>query len=200
MNEFIEQLASSSPTPGGGGASALLGGIGVALCSMVANLTSGKKLYAAYQAEIETVLKRTELSIQRLLAFIEKDAEVFEPLSQAYRIPKDDPGRAGILESALVKACSVPYEILEEIEHIADVLDILAEKGSKLAISDVGVAATALRSAAEGAALNVYINTKLMANQQYAQDTNEKTDAILLRVIPKCERVYLQVKEGMVTK
>jgi len=200
MNEFIRQLSSSAPAPGGGGASAFVGGVGVALCSMVANLTSGKKKYEEYQAEIETVLERTGPSIQHLLALVEKDAEVFEPLSRAYGIPKDDPGRNEILEAALVTACSVPLEIMEEIENIADVLDTLLEKGSKLVVSDVGVAAAMLRSAAEGAALNVYINTKLMENQRFAQSANKKADEMIMRVVPRCERVYMQVKERLAAR
>jgi len=198
MHDFIKQLASGDPVPGGGGASALLGSVGVALCSMVAHLTSGKKTYAVYQADIETVLRRTDESMKRLLVLIEQDAAVFAPLSQAYRIPKDDPNRAEILEAALAAACSVPLEILEEIEHIIDILHILAEKGSRLALSDVGVAATALRAAAEGAALNVLINTKLMQDRQLAQSTNEKTETILARVVPVCDEIYAQVKESLV--
>jgi len=198
MNDFIKQLSSSSPVPGGGGASALVGGIGVALCSMVANLTSGKKKYEEYQLEIETVLKKTDLSIQHLLSLIEKDAEVFEPLAQAYGIPKDNPDRTEVLESALVKACTVPLEIMEEIENIADVLDMLLKKGTRLAVSDVGVAATVLRSAVEGAALNVYINTKLMKNKEFARNANKKAETIISRVLPICDRVYSAVKTELV--
>jgi len=200
MNDFIKQLSSNSPVPGGGGASALVGGIGVALCSMVANLTSGKKKYVEYQAEIEAVLERTNSSIQHLIALIEKDAEVFEPLSQAYSIPKENPDRIEILETALIKAYSVPLEIMDEIESIVDVLEILVEKGSKLTISDVGIAATVLRSAVEGAALNVYINTKLMKNLLLAKETNKKAEGIITRVVPRCDKIYAQVKEGLVSE
>ena len=198
-NDFIQQLASSAPVPGGGGASALVGGIGVALCAMVANLTSGKKKYLAHQADIEAVLLRTDAAIKRLLALIDEDAGVFEPLSRAYGLPKDEPNRTEIIEEALVTACSVPLAIMGEIGRIADVLDILAQKGSRLAISDVGVAATALRAGIEGAALNVYINTKLMKNRQLAQSLNQQARAMAERVIPVCQTVYAQVMEGLVT-
>ncbi|NLO41248.1 MAG: cyclodeaminase/cyclohydrolase family protein, partial [Ruminiclostridium sp.] len=111
IHEFINQLSSKAPVPGGGGASALIGAIGVSLCSMVANLTSGKKKYAEYQQDIEKILEVSQASISRLLALIEKDAEVFEPLSAAYGIPKEDPNREAVLEKALVAACSVPMDI-----------------------------------------------------------------------------------------
>ena len=198
IKEFIEQLSSNAPTPGGGGAGALAGALGTALCSMVANLTTGKKKYAEYQADIDAILIKTEALTGRLLALIEKDAEAFAPLAKAYGIPKDDPARAEVLEAALVTACAVPLEIMEEIENIADVLGFLAEKGSKLAVSDVGVAATALRAAMEGAALNVSINTKLMKNREYAKRADEKAAAIMGRVVPMCEAIYRQVREGMV--
>ena len=198
-NDFIQQLASSAPVPGGGGASALVGGMGVALCAMVANLTSGKKKYQAHQTDIETVLQRTDAAIKRLLSLVDEDAVVFEPLSRAYGLPKDEPNRAEIIEAALVTACTVPMNIMREIEAIADVLHILAQKGTKLAISDVGVAATALRAGIEGAALNVYINTKLMKNRQLAQSLNQEAQAMAERIIPACQIIYAQVMEGLVT-
>jgi len=114
LTDFIAALSSKEPVPGGGGASALIGAVGVALCSMVANLTSGKKKYAEYQSDIEGIISRTSKSISNLLRLIEKDAEAFEPLWASYGISKDDPSRDEMLENALVAACSVRMEILRE--------------------------------------------------------------------------------------
>ncbi|MDF2686660.1 MAG: sugar transporter substrate-binding protein [Clostridia bacterium] len=193
LNSFIEKLSSGEPTPGGGGASALIGAVGVALCSMVANLTSGKKKYAEYQKDIEIILAKTNISINNLLLLIDKDAEVFAPLAFAYGIPKDDPNRATILENALRTACSVPIEIINEITNILNVVEELIYKGSRLAISDVGVAASACRSAIEGASLNVYINTKLMTDKAYAYETNIKIKDISEAGIKRCEDIYEKV-------
>lgn len=193
ISEFIERLASKEPTPGGGGASALIGAVGVSLCSMVANLTSGKQKYAVYQAEIEQILVKTKVLTERLLALMDEDATAFEPLSKAYGIPKDNPERDTILENALVNASKVPFDILNEISGAADILEELAAKGSRLAVSDVGVAAAACRSAMEGAALNVYINTKLMKNKTYADSLNTKTATILNSGVKKCGAVYEKV-------
>lgn len=197
LHEFIRQLSSKAPVPGGGGASALIGAVGVSLCSMVANLTSGKKKYAQYQEDIEKILERTQLSIDRLLLLIEKDAEVFEPLSAAYGIPKEDPNRDTILEKALVTACSVPMEILKEVSEILDVVAELSVKGSRLAISDVGVAASALRGAMESAVLNVYINTKLMQDREYALKTNKQAEELLNTGIKTCNAIYQQITEEL---
>ncbi len=194
---FISELSSKSPVPGGGGASALIGAIGVSLCSMVANLTSGKQKYAEYQQDIEKILARTEVVIKNLLSLIEKDAAVFEPLSAAYGIPKETPGRDDILEAALVEACSVPFEILKEVNDAIDIVEELAIKGSRLAISDVGVAASACKCAMESAAMNVYINTKLMKNRDYASAMNAATDSMLKWGLERFGKVYSQVSEGL---
>lgn len=197
LTEFIKELSSKKPIPGGGGASALIGAIGIALCSMVANLTSGKKKYAEYQSDIDDIIACVSASIPTLLELIEKDAEVFEPLSLAYGIPKDDPNRDELLENALVKACSVPMMILKEVSNVITVIERLSEKGSKLAISDVGVAASACRCAMESAIMNIYINTKLMKQSDYASQLNAEAEAILHDGINRCNAVYLQISNEL---
>jgi len=194
---FIDALSSKEPVPGGGGASALIGAVSAALCSMAANLTSGKKKYAEYQSDIETIISRTSISISNLLNLIEKDAEVFEPLSNAYGIPKDDPNRDEILEKALVTASSVPMEILKELANIVDIVEQLAVKGSKLLISDVGVAASSCRSAIEGAVMNVYINTKLMKNRGYAMQLNKEAEDIFQDSVNRCNIIYKQISDEL---
>lgn len=193
MSEFIKQLSSKSPVPGGGGASALIGALGVSLCSMVANLTSGKKKYAEYQHDIDQILARTQTSTDKLLNLIAKDAEVFEPLSEAYGIPKDNPERDEILERALVRACSVPMDILCEVAGIIDVIEQLSVKGSRLAVSDVAVAASACKCAMESAVMNVYINTKLMKNTEYAAKMNAEAAQMVSDGVDRCGKVYQQI-------
>ena len=105
MNTFLTELASSAPVPGGGGASALVGGVSCALCSMVANLTTGKKKYAQYQDRIDELLPYLEELRGELLADIKLDADAFYPLSQAYSIPKDAFRKATII--ALIAAALI---------------------------------------------------------------------------------------------
>lgn len=197
LQDFVTALASKSPVPGGGGASALIGALSAALCSMVANLTSGKKKYAEYQDDIERVIGETDSLINRLLNLIEKDAEVFAPLAAAYGIPKEQPDRDAILENALVTACSVPLEMITEIGKIVDLIEELSVKGSKLAVSDVGVAACACKAALEGAAMNVYINTKLMKNRDYAQKINAETALAVEQSCKRCARVYDEILDEL---
>ena len=192
MYDFITKLSSKDPVPGGGGASALIGAISAALCSMVANLTNGKKKYAEYQADIEEILARLSESIPTLMTLIEKDAEVFEPLAEAYSSKNDV-----LLENALVTACSVPMEILKESANLIDVIEQLAVKGSKLAVSDVGVAASACRCAMESAVMNIYINTKMMKNIDYAKQINAEAEQILAAGISRCNIIYNQITEDL---
>ncbi|SHJ96893.1 Formimidoyltetrahydrofolate cyclodeaminase [Anaerocolumna jejuensis DSM 15929] len=193
INGFLDELSSQAPTPGGGGASALIGAVSAALCSMVANLTSGKKKYAEYQDDIDKVIEKTKISIGKLLHLIEKDGQVFAPLAEAYRIPKDQPDRDKILEEALIGACSVPLDIIREVSGIVGIIEELQSKGSRMALSDVGVAASACRSALEGAAMNVYINTKLMKDREYAAKINAETTSLLEQSCSRCEKVYLEI-------
>lgn len=198
MNEtihtFLTELSSKAPTPGGGGASALLGAVGASLASMVASLTTGKKKYAAFQGDIERILAETAVLRDELEALIDRDAEAFAPLAAAYGIPKDTPGRDETLEQALRAAAQVPLEILQTVSRVIPILEELLEKGSKLAVSDVGVAAASCRAAAQGAALNVYINTKLMKDRAYAQALDEQTHNLAQQADSRCAAVYLQVE------
>ena len=200
INQFLDKLSSDAPVPGGGGASALIGGLSAALCSMVASLTTGKKKYAEYQSDIERILDDTAKIKSEMQVLIEKDAEVFEPLSKAYGIPKEDPKRAEILEEALRVACSAPLEILRVACKIVPILEELTVKGSKIALSDVGVAAVACQAAMQGGVLNVYINTKLMQDKEYAKKVNDEAEQICKEFTHRCEKVYKLVETHLIAK
>lgn len=196
-DEFIEVLASKAPVPGGGGASALVGAVGTALGNMVGSLTVGKKKYADVEAEIIELQKRSTSLQNHLLLLMERDAVVFEPLSKAYSLPKNTEEekayKAEVMEAALKEACSVPMEIMEKCCEAIDIIDEFAKKGSVMAISDAGVGATFLRSALEGASLNVYINTKSMADREYAESLNKKADEMLDVYGKKADLIFKSV-------
>ncbi|PKL01885.1 MAG: sugar ABC transporter substrate-binding protein, partial [Synergistetes bacterium HGW-Synergistetes-2] len=113
ITEFAELLASREPVPGGGGASALVAALGMALGSMVANFTLGKKKYAHVEEDIKALILESEKIQDQLISCIDKDAKAFEPLSRAYSIPKEEPGRPQALEKYLKDAALVPMEILQ---------------------------------------------------------------------------------------
>ena len=198
VDVFLTELASGAPTPGGGGASAVCGGIAAALGSMVGNLTSGKKKYAEYQEEIEATIAKCGVLVKEFEALGKKDEEVFAPLAKAYSIPKDQEGRDEILEAVLKDASTAPYEVVVKANETAKILERLAVIGSRLAISDVGVAAAACDTAAKGAAMNVYINTKSMKDRTYAEDLNRKTDDLVNETSEICKKVYAEVKKVLI--
>lgn len=197
ITDFTNELSSAAPVPGGGGASALMGAIASSLCSMVANLTTGKKKYAEYQPDIDRILEVVPKLTEDILELINKDAEAFEPLSKAYSIPKDQDGRDELLENALRVASDAPFAIVEKMVEVTDLIEELAIKGSRLAISDVGVAACACSAAVKGASMNVFINTKLMKDREYAASMNEKTISIVNDVVERCDKAYKTVLEGL---
>ena len=196
-DEFIEVLASKAPVPGGGGASALVGAVGTALGNMVGSLTVGKKKYADVEAEIIELQAKSSSLQKQLLILMERDALVFEPLSRAYGLPKNTEEerqhKAKVMEEALKEACSVPMEIMAKCCEAIDIIEEFAKKGSVIAISDAGVGATFLRSALEGASLNVYINTKSMADWEYAEELNKKADEMLEVYTKKADEVFKSV-------
>ena len=196
-NEFVEVLASKAPVPGGGGASALVGAIGTALGNMVGSLTVGKKKSADVEEEMYELKGKADALQKELLHLIERDAEVFEPLSKAYGMPRnteeEKAEKARVMEIVLKDACSVPMEIMERCCEAIDLIEVFAEKGSTLAISDAGVGATFCKAALEGASLNVFINTKSMKNREYADELNKKADEMLSVYTKKAEEIYQSV-------
>lgn len=195
--DFAAALASRGAVPGGGGASALAAALGVALGNMVGSLTAGKKKYAAVEADIQALNARAETLRRRLLGLVQADAEAFAPLAQAYGLPRATPEeqarKAAVMEQALHAACRTPLEILRATGQALELIEQYAAKGSALAISDAGVAAALCRGAMQGAALNVYINTRAMADRTHAAACERETDALLAQYIPLADRVYEQV-------
>ena len=187
---FIDALAGKTPVPGGGGASALCASLGAALVSMVANYTVGKEKYAAVEADVSRILGEAETLRARLLSLIDADAAAFEPLSRAYGIPKDDPGRAETLEVCLRDAAAVPMELARLSCRAIDLHAELLEKGSAMMRSDVGTGAVLCWGALYGAALNVKVNTKPMRDRACADALDRELDALIDTYWKRAEAVY----------
>jgi len=188
--EFVEVLASKAAVPGGGGASALVGAVGMALGSMVGNLTLGKKKYADVEADIAALLDKAAALQAELLRLIDEDAAVFEPLSKAYGIPKDDPTREQVMEDALKLACTVPLDIMRLSARAIELQDEFAKKGSVLALSDAGVGVIFCKAAMQGASLNVFINTGAMTDKGYAGSIEAEADAMLAKYCVLADEIY----------
>ncbi len=196
--EFVEILASKEPVPGGGGAAALVGALGTALGSMVANLTIGKKKYADVEEEM-IKLKSICTGLQNdFLDLIDRDAESFIPLSEAYRLPKDTPEQIGYREQVMEKcsqdACLVPLEIMEKCCAAMDCLVKFAERGSVMAVSDAGAGMILCKAAMEAASLNVFINTKTMKDRLEADTFNAKAREMLYIYGMKADNIISMVE------
>ncbi len=197
LNEFIQRLGSGDPTPGGGGASAMAGALGIALGSMVAHLTVGRKKYADVWDEMQGVIDEAKVLQKELLELINKDAEMFEPLSKAYSLPKSTPeeieARETVMKTALRDACQVPLEIMEKMCRSLELIEIVSIKGSVAAVSDAGDAAAFCKASLQGAALNVFINTKLMKDREMAEEYDRRADSMLETYGPVADRIYENV-------
>ena len=195
--KFVEELASKAPVPGGGGASALVGAVGAALGNMVGSLTVGKKKYADVQEDILALKAKTDKLQAELLALVERDAEVFEPLSRAYGLPKDTPEQQAektrVMEAALKEACAVPLQIMEKCGEAIELHQEFAAKGTALAISDVGVGVIFCKAAMQGASLNVFINTKYMQDRDHAEAANRRANGLLDKYLPLADAIYADV-------
>lgn len=193
LNEFSDILASSSPTPGGGGASALVGALAASLSQMVTSLTTGKKKYAEYEEEIQDIMHKMDDLRHELLLCINEDKEAFEPLSKAYSLSKDTPNYNEILEDCLKKAASIPFKILQFTALVIKFNQRLATIGSKLAISDAASAAALALGTLKAAAINVKVNTRLMKDKEYALDLDNKTDKLVNDYSLIAEETYNEV-------
>lgn len=193
LDDFAAELASRAPVPGGGGAAALAGALASALASMVCKLTAGKKKYAVYEDDIQRIAAEAERLRMALLRDIDLDAQAFEPLSRAYSIPKDAPGRAEVMENALRAASAAPMGVAERCCAVIGLLAELAEKGSAIAVSDVGVGAELARAALISAGLNVRINAKTMADREYAGELLGRLEAAEARFVPMADQIYRAV-------
>ena len=109
----------------------------------------------------------------------EEDSDMGRRYKKAAETEEEKAEKARVMEIVLKDACSVPMEIMEKCCEAIDLIVEFAAKGSKLAISDAGVGAAFCKAALQGASLNVYINTKSMANREYAEELNKKADAML---------------------
>lgn len=184
LYDFSQALASAAPTPGGGGAAALVSALGACLGEMVANLSIGKPKFAPVEQELIAAREALTALRARLLTCMEEDALAFAPLAAAYRIPKG-PEREAAIQAALPIAAAAPFAAMETMASAVEPLICLREKGSKLAVSDAACAAAFLWAGLQAESLNVFINTGAMADRDAAAAFNAKTQALLDGALPR---------------
>lgn len=199
--DFVDVLASKSAVPGGGGAAALTGAIGIALGSMVCNLTIGKKKYAEHEESVKSILEKARSLEKDLIGMIDEDAECFLPLSKAYGLPSSTDEEKKIksetMENALKKACEVPIKIVKVCYESIKLHEDLVDKGSRLVISDIGVGVQCLRAAILSGQLNVLININSIKDEKYVNEVRNEINSLVEEGVKICDEVYLKVEKAL---
>ncbi|MEM2869830.1 MAG: cyclodeaminase/cyclohydrolase family protein [Thermoplasmata archaeon] len=171
VSDFVEEVASSSPAPGGGSVSALAGALGAALGCMVARLTIGKPGYERVSGELQNDLEKLESLRKEMLEIVDRDTEAFNRVTAAFAMPRETGNqkqeRSKAIQEALKGAALVPLKLAGKCSAALDGLRVLAEKGNPSAASDAGVGALLVHAGLMGAALNVEINLKNIRDQDF---------------------------------
>ncbi|MDJ0514626.1 MAG: cyclodeaminase/cyclohydrolase family protein [Methyloceanibacter sp.] len=198
IEPFLDQLASSAATPGGGSAAAILGGMGAALVSMVCNLTIGKKKYADVEEELKQVLAKAEDLRHRMTAMIQDDVQAFDTVMGAYGMPKETDeekaARGAAIQDALKMATDVPIRCCRLAREVIDLSLVASEKGNLNVISDAGVAVLSAYAALRSAALNVYINAKMISDTSFVESKLSELEGLLAGAEATTEKAYDIVK------
>jgi formiminotetrahydrofolate cyclodeaminase len=194
---FLDELASSSPAPGGGSVAALAGALGAALTAMVCNLTIGKKKYAAVEGEMKKILAQAEEMRGLFTALIDEDTQAFNKVMEAFSLPKEtEPQkalRAAAIREATKEATNVPLEVMK---HCIDALALtqqVAASGNVNSVSDAGVSAFMLHAAVEAAALNVRINLNNLNDSEFVGWKTDEMDSLM-----NTSRMMLEEIQGIV--
>jgi len=179
VKEFVEEISSNSPAPGGGSVAALCGSISAALSSMVFSLTVGKKRYLNYSQEDRDsidngIVKANEIK-GRYLELMVEDTAAFDKVMAAFKLPKDTDEektiRSKAIAEAYVDAMNVPLSVAKLTMEVFPLLKLAVTKGNPSAITDAGVGALMACSCVEGAILNVRINLSGITDEKLAEET-----------------------------
>ena len=198
---FVDLLASDAPAPGGGSAAALEGALGAALTAMVCGLTVGKKKYAEFQELAESAqAKATDLKA-RFVDVMDRDTEAFNVVSAAFGMPKETDeekaARSAAIQKGLEGCTKTPFEMMELAVETLELTASILGKSNDSAASDLGVSALSLRSAIQGAWLNVLINIGSLKNKELAEDYRAKGEALLAKALPLADEIYDTVVKAM---
>lgn len=199
IREFLDELSSGSPTPGGGAASALVGSIAAALSSMVANLTIGKKKYVNVESEMKEVVFRAKDLRDNLLKLMDDDVVVFNKIMDAYRLPKNNEEELSIrkmkIEEASKNACEVPLKTAKLCLEVINLASVVIEKGNKNAVSDGICSAYFADAALNDALMNVKINLKNISDEKFKEVMNNQIEILRNSSKEKLKNIELKISE-----
>jgi formiminotetrahydrofolate cyclodeaminase len=201
LKEFIKELSSDSPAPGGGSAAAVSGALGAGLVSMVCRLTVGKKGYEGVQNAVQTINKESDILCTELTKLVDDDTHAFNAVMAAFRHPKktekDKERRKLAIQNAFKTASTVPLDVAKRCVRVLELADTLKDIGNLNTMSDIGVAAETAHAGLHGAAMNVEINLPSIKDRQYVEQCREEVQSVLEKGEKLRSSVYATVKEAI---
>ncbi|MCX6173555.1 MAG: cyclodeaminase/cyclohydrolase family protein [Ignavibacteriales bacterium] len=204
LQEYFNELSSNSPTPGGGNVAALCGTLSSSLGIMVCNLTIGKKKYADVELQMINLKDNLEKIQKKFIELGQQDNASFDKVMDAFKLPKETEQEKNIrskaIEEATIGATSAPMDVIQTSKALLPILEIIIDKGNKNSISDAGVAAALVGTAAKGAYLNVLINCSSLSNQTIAAELEKTADILIEEITLTSDRLVEQVVKVVRTK
>jgi formiminotetrahydrofolate cyclodeaminase len=194
VTQFADVLASDAPAPGGGSTAALAGALGAALTAMVCRLTEGRKKYEEFEAHVLEVKEKATALQAKFIDVMDRDTEAFMVISNAYGMPKatdeEKAARSAAIQAGLVKSTETPMEMMELSAETIALTESLLGKFNTASASDLGVGALTLRTAVQGAWLNVLINIGSLMDKELAENYRAKGQALVDQVVAAADRIY----------
>ncbi len=201
INDFLEELASNSPAPGGGSVAALSGALGTALSSMVCNLTIGKENYEDVQDEINDTLEKSEKLRIKLTKLVDEDTNAFNDVMKAFKMPKETEQqkeeRKKAIQNGYKIAAKVPIDTATKCEEILDIAMVVAKKGNKNSITDVAVSALMAQAGVKSAILNVKINLGSIKDEEFVKTTTFRINEIQKNTDQKTNQIMNIVESSL---
>ncbi|ADL08221.1 cyclodeaminase/cyclohydrolase family protein [Thermosediminibacter oceani] len=201
IKEFVDELASKSPAPGGGSASALAGAMGISLASMVANLTSGKEKFKDREPLLQEILLEAKKIKESLVTLIDRDTDAFNKVAEVLKMPRETEeqkkARSEAMEQALKEAAVIPLTVMEECLKAIRLHEKALGNTTTSALSDLGVGVLCLKAALYGAWLNVKINLNSIKDAKFVEDVEKKARAILKQGTELADGLYQKIEEAL---
>jgi len=199
--DFIKGLADSSPAPGGGSAAALAGALAGSLTGMVARLTLGKEKHRESWEAMERVRDEADSLARELLDLVDLDTEAYNQVVAAFKLPKDSPAqreaKQEAIQAATLRAAEVPLATLRAVEKLTGPAGRALELGNPNCLTDAGVAAQLLRTAALGAGYNVRINLSGLKDKDLRLSLAREVEELTGRVRAETARLERLVEDKL---
>lgn len=197
LRGFADETSVDSPVPGGGSVSAYLASLAASLASMVANLTIGKKKYREHDELMKKVAPAAQHLKDRFLRAVDDDSRAFDEVMACFRLPTNTDDDVAVknrkIEEATRGAIEVPLDVLRGCEETVGVINTVAEKGNVNSLSDAGVAALALKAAANGVYYNVLINLPGLSDTAYIEKTRSEAAGLVSNISDGCDAISARV-------